>query len=300
MNFLDTLSNLNDRLMVLVGGADSVAGRLTYWGEWFIGCLVAFAILSRIFPSIKQRAVPDSLKIDAIYWFFGPFFYAPIFRFFIIFYSASLAVRGMNSSVHGWVSTHLPVIRTSETLSFTDMLQTNVLIQALLILLISDFFQYWLHRFFHRDPLWKYHAIHHSPQHIDWITSVRFHPINIILYSTSINAFVAVMGFDVEAFLILQPFNMIYSPLVHANLKWNYGPFKYILASPVFHRWHHTHQDEGGNKNFAPTFSFLDVIFGTFYMPKDRQPERFGIEGNPVPESFLGQMAYPFRQKPKG
>jgi len=44
--------------------------------------------------------------------------------------------------------------------------------------------------------------------------------------------------------------------------------------------------------NFAPTFPILDVVFGTFYMPKGRLPADYGAPG--VPEHFLGQMAYPF------
>ena len=35
--------------------------------------------------------------------------------------------------------------------------------------------------------------------------------------------------------------------------------------------------NDGGNMNFAPTFPIFDVMFGTFYMPKDRLPLQFGI-----------------------
>jgi sterol desaturase/sphingolipid hydroxylase (fatty acid hydroxylase superfamily) len=85
---------------------------------------------------------------------------------------------------------------------------------------------------------------------------------------------------------------------VHANLGWTYGPFKYVLASPVFHRWHHTYPEEGGNKNFAPTFPFLDLMFGTFYMPKDKRPQVFGTPYDPITGNFVGQLIYPFRSTP--
>lgn len=248
--------------------------------KWFLIVLAIFVPLGQLFPSKpNQPAFRKELAIDSVYWFCAPFLYSPFFRYFVQLYSSFYSLNYL----YGWGTGHVATL--------------PLLVQALLILLIGDFFQYWLHRFFHRDPLWKYHAIHHSPTEIDWHTSSRFHPINIILYSTSINALLPFLGFSREAFEILIPFNTLYSPLVHANVPWTYGPFRYILASPVFHRWHHTHLNEGGNKNFAPTFSFLDVIFGTFYMPKDRQPELFGIEGNPVPESVIGQLSYPFRQK---
>jgi hypothetical protein len=84
--------------------------------------------------------------------------------------------------------------------------------------------------------------------------------------------------------------------MVHANLNWTFGPLKYVFASPVFHRWHHTLEDEGLDKNFAPTFPVLDLIFGTFYMPPGKLPARFGVHDTEFPEGFLGQFVYPFRR----
>jgi len=67
----------------------------------------------------------------------------------------------------------------------------------------------------------------------------------------------------------------------------------------VFHRWHHTAAESGGEKNFASTFPVLDLIFGTFYMPKDKAPDSYGVS-DPVPQSFGEQMLYPFRRQPNG
>src|SRR5262249_8355033 len=74
---------------------------------------------------------------------------------------------------------------------------------------------------------------------------------------------------------------------------WTFGPLRYVLASPVFHRWHHTTQEEGLNRNFAPTFPFLDLAFGTFYMPPGKLPERFGNGEPDYPEGFFGQLLRP-------
>ncbi len=104
------------------------------------------------------------------------------------------------------------------------------------------------------------------------------------------------LGFAPAAFALLVPFNRIYAGLVHANLNWTFGPFKYVLASPVFHRWHHTSEAEGMDKNFAPTFPFLDLMFGTFYMPEGKLPTKFGIAGgDKIANSFIGQTLYPFK-----
>jgi sterol desaturase/sphingolipid hydroxylase (fatty acid hydroxylase superfamily) len=82
--------------------------------------------------------------------------------------------------------------------------------------------------------------------------------------------------------------------MVHANLHWTFGPLRHVFASPVFHRWHHTGADEGGSKNFAATFSFLDHMFGTFYMPKDEKPMNLGLTDRDMPPNLLGQWLYPF------
>jgi sterol desaturase/sphingolipid hydroxylase (fatty acid hydroxylase superfamily) len=168
--------------------------------------------------------------------------------------------------------------------------------QVAIILLLTDLLQYWGHRLFHQNPLWRFHCIHHAPTRVDWLTSVRNHPFNFILYSTLLNFLVSLLGFSPKAFFFLVPFNTLFALLAHANLNWTYGPFRYAIASPVFHRWHHTHADQGGNKNFAPTFPFLDLAFGTFYMPEGQFPAIFGTPDNNVPKHLLGQLRYPFKR----
>jgi hypothetical protein len=60
---------------------------------------------------------------------------------------------------------------------------------------------------------------------------------------------------------------------------------------------HHTTEEEGLDKNFAGLFPFIDLAFGTFYMPPGRQPQRFGITNDDVPSGLVAQLAYPFRRK---
>jgi sterol desaturase/sphingolipid hydroxylase (fatty acid hydroxylase superfamily) len=92
------------------------------------------------------------------------------------------------------------------------------------------------------------------------------------------------------------PFGVFMSAFVHANLNWTLGPFKYVLASPVFHRWHHTALDRGGSKNFAGTFPIFDLLFGTFYMPAKALPDDYGVPDPAFPKGFAAQMVYPFKQ----
>ena len=50
--------------------------------------------------------------------------------------------------------------------------------QMIIFLVGEDFITYWTHRWFHGKQLWKYHAVHHSSEELEWISAARFHPIN--------------------------------------------------------------------------------------------------------------------------
>jgi sterol desaturase/sphingolipid hydroxylase (fatty acid hydroxylase superfamily) len=173
--------------------------------------------------------------------------------------------------------------------------------QAAVYLVLSDFLMYWIHRAFHGNRMWRYHAIHHSAEDVDWTTAYRFHPINLWLDPFLVDALMLFIGIPVVALALLAPFNSVTSAYVHANLKWTLGPLKYVFASPVFHRWHHTAPDQGGDKNFGSTFALWDVLFGTFYMPAGKLPENYGVGDPNFPTTLGGQLIYPFlNQKSNG
>jgi sterol desaturase/sphingolipid hydroxylase (fatty acid hydroxylase superfamily) len=148
---------------------------------------------------------------------------------------------------------------------------------------------------FHGRWLWKFHAVHHSSESVDWLSSVRLHPVNDIVTRVLQVLPLYWLGFSGAVLAAYVPFLTFYALLLHANVNWTFGPFRYAIASPAFHRWHHTTEAEGLDKNFAGTFPFIDLIFGTFYMPPGRTPTHFGITGSPVPTGFFAQLLYPFR-----
>ena len=171
-------------------------------------------------------------------------------------------------------------------------------LQLVLYLVLFDLMLYWSHRAFHTASLWRYHAVHHAPEHLDWISARRFHPVDTTLHSILPDFILLALGISPEVILLLAPFNAWHSALVHANLDWSFGPLKYVLAGPVFHRWHHTDVDRGGSKNFAATFPVLDLIFGTFYMPAGVLPDRYGVDDANFPKSLARQLLYPWVSNP--
>lgn len=171
--------------------------------------------------------------------------------------------------------------------------------QVIVQMAVADFLLYWIHRIFHGNSMWRYHAIHHSSDDVDWTTAYRFHPINLMLQPALVTMIMLALGISPTVMAFLVPFDILSAAWVHSNLNWTLGPLKYIVATPVFHRWHHTLPDEGGNSNFAPTFSFWDWIFGTFYMPEGKLPQTFGCDDPHFPEGYFSQLIYPFRPKDK-
>ena len=252
---------------------------------WAIGLGVIFAILSYFWacnpgkPWWRKREIVT----DLCYWFVIPLF-ARYLRIGLLVLGAA------------W----LFGIHTAEGLvefyddGFGPLGRLPLWAQALVFLVASDIMMYWIHRAFHRPAMWKYHAVHHSSTELDWISAARFHPVNIFLGSVAVDVVLLLAGISPNVLVFLGPFTIAHSAFVHANLGWTLGPFRYVLAGPVFHRWHHTTAERGGEKNFASTFPVLDLIFGTYYMPKEK-PDAYGVGDKEFPATFGGQMMYPFR-----
>ena len=72
--------------------------------------------------------------------------------------------------------------------------QLPLWLQSIIFLVGSDFMLYWLHRMFHRGDFWKYHAIHHSSEDLEWISAARFHPVNLLIGTISVDVILLMAG----------------------------------------------------------------------------------------------------------
>jgi hypothetical protein len=53
-----------------------------------------------------------------------------------------------------------------------------IVVQSIVLMFCADFVLYWSHRTFHEQPrLWKFHAVHHCVEHMDWLagSTPQFH-----------------------------------------------------------------------------------------------------------------------------
>ena len=169
--------------------------------------------------------------------------------------------------------------------------------QVVIIMIVTDFAQYWFHRMFHQVPwLWKFHAVHHSAKSMDWLAGARMHFIEIALLRGMTALPMFSLGFDPAAIQVYVLIVYFYSSLVHANLRWNFGMIEKLLVTPRFHHWHHGKEKEAIDVNFAIHFPLYDRLFGTYHMPEDRWPEAYGVGGDPVPSGYWKQFLYPFKK----
>jgi sterol desaturase/sphingolipid hydroxylase (fatty acid hydroxylase superfamily) len=170
-----------------------------------------------------------------------------------------------------------------------------LLVQFVEITLLTDLVQYWVHRVFHRVPwLWKFHAVHHSAQVMDWLASSRMHVVEIVLLRGLTVVPMYVLGFSNPAIYLYLVFVFFLSAMVHSNLRLKFRVLDRLLVTPRFHHWHHGIEKEAIDVNFAVHYPFLDWLFGTYHLPADgRWPNGYGISQT-LPKGFHRQFVYPF------
>jgi sterol desaturase/sphingolipid hydroxylase (fatty acid hydroxylase superfamily) len=169
-------------------------------------------------------------------------------------------------------------------------------IQVVEAIVLADLGFYAAHRMFHSVPaLWKFHAVHHSIEELDWLAAARVHPVDQVVTKTMSTLPLYVLGFSDAAFGIFSVLYFWQSVLVHANVQLNFGPLRKLIASPEFHHWHHANQPEAFNTNYAGQLSVIDKLFGTLYLPAGQRPTRYGVN-DPVPHTYLDQLVYPFER----
>lgn len=171
-----------------------------------------------------------------------------------------------------------------------------VLIQVAMLVLVADLTQYWIHRAFHAVPgLWRFHAIHHSSEHMDWLAGSRLHLVDVVVTRGLTYVPIFVLGFSNEALLVYVFLVAAQATFIHANVRWPFRALRRVVATPAFHHWHHSAEREAVDRNFAVHTPIWDLAFGTYYLP-DRWPYAYGLSRGPrVPARWSSQLTHPFK-----
>ena len=157
--------------------------------------------------------------------------------------------------------------------------------QLPLVIVLSDLGFYWIHRMFHAVPwLWRFHAIHHSSEELDWLAATRVHPVDQILTRGVSLIPIVALGFSEWAIGVYALLYQWQSVLIHANVRFGFGPLRLLFASPEFHDWHHSSDLEARDRNFAAQLPFLDALFGTLHLPRGQNADGVWVgPANPAP-----------------
>ena len=170
------------------------------------------------------------------------------------------------------------------------------IVQFIFLIVAADVTQYWVHRAFHAVPsLWRFHAIHHSADQMDWLAGSRLHLVDVAITRGLTYVPIYLLGFadgPLFAYLVVVSAQATF---IHANVRFEFGPLKYLVATPQFHHWHHAAEHDAIDKNFAVHLPVIDMLFGTAHLP-NRWPAAYGITaGEPPPDGYVRQFLWPFR-----
>ena len=249
---------------------------------WLFLLMVVFVPLERLFSVQPQTVFRKSFLVDLGYYFLNSLLPKAliVIPMAVIAWGLRYVVPG---GVHSWVA-GLPL---------------GTRLAAALV--VGEVGYYWGHRWTHEIPfLWRFHAVHHSAEQIDWLVNTRAHPLDIVfvrlcsfvpLIALGLAQPTAGRSLDVVPLLILM-IGTLWGFFIHANLRWRFGWLGFLISTPAFHHWHHTN-DQHVDKNYASMLPWIDALFGTWYMPKRQWPVTYGING-PMAPGLPGQLLQPF------
>jgi sterol desaturase/sphingolipid hydroxylase (fatty acid hydroxylase superfamily) len=248
---------------------------------WLVLLVAVFTPLERLFALHPARLWRKQVAVDLAWYFINSLFPA-----LILALPLSLLTRCLRGTDPGGLY--------SLVASWPGWVKLS------LMFLVNDFGAYWGHRATHSFPLlWRFHAVHHSAEQMDWLVNTRAHPFDIVFTRMAGLTPVYLLGLasatasgpvmDPHVALVMIG-GTLWSFFVHANLRCRLGPIEWLISTPAFHHWHHTN-DEHRDRNFAAIFPFYDRIFGTAWLPK-YWPPVYGTDTK-VADSLAGQLLDP-------
>ena len=252
--------------------------------DWFLLSLFFTACLlvpvERLFGNKSQAILRPQWQTDLTY-----FFFAHALVQAVLLFSTALATTFDQYIGFEVVKTTIRSIPT--------------LVQVVLAVFVADVSQSLLHRLYHRVPLlWQLHQIHHSVEHMDWLAGSRLHLGEILLTRCMVLLPLILLGFSQTTLNIYVVIVGTQAVLAHANVRWPEGVWENFVVLPRYHHWHHAKHKDFWDANYAIHTPLIDKMMGTFKLPKQGYPQKYGLLGGAsIPTGFFKQHLYALKRQ---
>jgi sterol desaturase/sphingolipid hydroxylase (fatty acid hydroxylase superfamily) len=164
--------------------------------------------------------------------------------------------------------------------------------QAVAVVAAGDLLVYGWHRACHASPLlWRFHSVHHSARHLDWLAAHREHPLDGVTTQLAQNLPAFIAGFPLGTIAALATLRGAWGVFIHSNARLPVGWLGLLLGAPELHHYHHARGREA--RNFANLAPWLDLLFGTYHRPAPGDAYEPGLD-EPLPPGYFAQLIHPF------
>ncbi|MES2132054.1 MAG: sterol desaturase family protein [Bacteroidota bacterium] len=185
------------------------------------------------------------------------------------------------------------------SLKICDITHWNPFVQIAIMFVIQDFCEYFAHYLLHRsDFLWTFHKIHHAQETLGAGSTRHFHFVEMFVFKPIIYIPFAMIGYSATDYFLFQiTVQNVWGFFTHMNIKLKWGILNYIINTPETHSWHHAKNiPRHYGVNYASILPVWDILFGSFYLPKNEEPVLGVPDQKEIPTTFIKQLVYPFKQ----
>ncbi|MFN8287327.1 MAG: sterol desaturase family protein [Chitinophagales bacterium] len=172
--------------------------------------------------------------------------------------------KGLFLTAFVYVQTHWSVQQLLGIRPIDNSSPVRIVINYLLVLLVADFCQYWLHRLSHEvNIMWASHITHHSNEEYNLSVAVRQNALEGI-YTWVFFMPLAFIGISWQLFVFAYSISLLWQFLVHTRYINRLGFLEHFMATPSHHRVHHGRNAQYIDKNYGAFLIVWDKLFGTF------------------------------------
>jgi sterol desaturase/sphingolipid hydroxylase (fatty acid hydroxylase superfamily) len=247
----------------------------------FVFLAIVYGALEHAFPARRARRFRDADFLADCCFFLGQY---------LLWSTLAIALL---SALHGVVNAHAPPSLRHAVGRWPLWLVATLAVVA------GDVLVYWFHRACHRfDCLWRFHAVHHSSERLDWLAAHREHPVDGVLTQLAQNLPAMLVGLPFHALAVLIALRGAWSILIHSNVRLPLGALRYLLGAPELHHHHHARVERTVH-NFANVAPWLDLVFGTYHRPTSPETYPLGVS-EALPKGYVGLLLRPlplFRER---